>query len=71
MTTVTNPTTYRFGGYFLVCPECHLVRWGSGRCAGCGARLVGPWRRSAWIDPATSNWIINSDGTATLVEATT
>lgn len=64
MTRVVRPTGYLTNRYYLVCPDCDRVRWGSGRCPGCGAQLVGPWRRSTWVDTTVRTWVIADDGTA-------
>ena len=66
MTTVVHPTTYIVGRYHLTCPDCHRVRWGTGTCPGCRARLIGPWTRSAWIDRTRHTWFIAADGSAEL-----
>lgn len=67
MTRVINPTTYLFGGCFLVCPDCGRVHWESGTCRGCGAHLIGPWKRSPWVDVTVRTWVILPDGRAELI----
>lgn len=68
MTRLIRPSSFFTGRYFLACPDCFRVRWGSGRCQ-CGARLLGPWRNGAILDPTRRNWLIDADGTAKLVQA--
>jgi hypothetical protein len=68
MSRVVNATMFFMAG-FLVCPDDGWMRWQSGRCPRCRARLIGPGKRARSIDIRVRAWSIDVDGHAELLSA--
>jgi hypothetical protein len=68
MGRVVHPTPPYFRNGIVICPGCGSMWWGSVVECRCGARVIGPRHRGAWIDPTRRAYLVDRDGAAHVLE---